>query len=288
MQKVSWRNLLNNEVTESKIANLAVTESKIANLAVTEGKVAAAAVAQAKLKTTTGEVSVGGAMGGDVWVSGLLTLPGGSYGFYPQLKVVGATAEGFANIAYSGETSDIFDNTTYATYIRLAVHNNTGSPQTVYTYAQQRYVTASGKDHWIFLLRDKLTKKIIAGYQAPDHPCANTQASELVIPHPFGSYDKGLYEVMLVDNNILNIAKSKTSRKKSLLMVINEDFVIEEAAKPKFEPREIIMINEYPDEPVGEVVEKIKSPSLEKEITLEKRIIEALPLDILFKKMVVK
>lgn len=245
-----------------------------------------ASVGTGELKTTTGEVSVYSSTWGDA------TLPGGTYGFYPQIKMQSTDSKVWraSVVGSTVDTSSGFVGwTSYVTNISMIAGFN------LYIYAQQRYITASGKDHWIFLLVDKITKQVIASYQAPDHPCANQGgATELDIPHPFGSYDPEKHEIVVVDNDILNIAKTRINRKRSLLTVINEDFIIDDTQRPIYEPREIIKINEYPDEPIGIVKARIKTPQGAKiliqpdEVTLEQRIIEKLPANILFKKMVLK
>jgi len=247
-------------------------------------------ISQAKLKTVTGEVS----RQGSNW--GIMTLPGGEYGFYPQIKTTSpATAN--ASIALNVGTT----STSYVTVIELKCSS------TNYAYANQRYITASGKDHWIFLLiakidlydeQGRLTHRkgnLIASYQAPDHPCANQGgATELDILHPFGSYDPEKHEIVLVDNEILNTIKERINRRRSLLTIINEDCIIDDTKRPKYEPREIVKINEYPDEPIGQVKARIKTPQWAKimiqpdEITLEQRIAEKLPDYILYKSLWVR
>ena len=226
-------------------------------------------VSQGDLNTTTGEVS------GD----GNLTLPGGTYGFYPQVKATDVAQNWIWTIA-SGSTT-----TSYVTRIH---HNNAAC------YSQQRYITASGHDHWIFLKIDKITKEIISGYQAPDHPSANQGgATELDIPHPFGSYDPTKHEIIVVDNAELSEMLARKTRKKSLLTVINEDYIIDDTKKPKWTPREIVKIDEYGDLP-GEVIKTMKTPGWAKlmigaeEITLKRQMVDKLPDNIKFRKMKLK
>lgn len=235
-----------------------------------------ASITQVKLKTATGEVSANFGVN--------VTLPGGEYGFYPLVKKLGSGS--FHPTAIIGRSIE------FVSYVANIA--NDGASGSVLA-AWQRYVTASGKDHWIFLLIDKITKQIIASYQAPDHPCANQGgATELDIPHPFNSYDPEKHEIVLVDNDILNIAKVKINRRRSLLIIINEDFIIDDTKRPIFESREIIKINEYPQESIGTVIARIKTPEWAKiliqadEITLEQIIIENLPKSILYKKMALK
>lgn len=146
-------------------------------------------VSQAKLKTATGEVSCSTPN-----ANMNLTLPGGQYGFYPQVKTTGdiggtATIGGMMNF-YS---SFYFTNSSYVTNIMLNVANS-GT-----TYAQQRYVTASGEDMQIFLLLDKIAKEILAAYQAPDHPAYGNGGNFDKVPHPFGNYNSDTQEIILLD-----------------------------------------------------------------------------------------
>ena len=135
-------------------------------------------IAQAKLKSTTGEVSNAG--------NALVTLPGGEYGFYPQVKV-GAGHEYAFHIGV-GVTS-----TTYATVIYMTQTSGTG-------YAQQRYIQSSGEVFWIFVLRDKTTSNIISIWAAPDHPCFGNGGKPFLMPHPFLSqYNPVKHEIVCVN-----------------------------------------------------------------------------------------
>jgi len=292
--------LSNNDIVliEDSEDNYAKKKAKKSSFGVADGS-----VSQAKLKTATGEVSLTSAS----------TV---------KVGIVPASTGGGTAI-YDGITSS-----TYASYICLVLINSTNDRVTSFLftapggqygfwaegrlsgttgYAQQRYITASGKDHWIFLLiaktdlydeQGRLTHKkgdLIASYQAPDHPCANQGgATELEIPHPFSSYDPEKHEIVLVDNKILNNIKERVNRRRSLLTIINEDCVIDDTQRPVFEPREIVKINEYPDEPIGEVKARIKTPQWAKimiqpdKITLEQRIVEKLPDYILYKSLWIK
>ena len=232
-------------------------------------KIQSDAVVQAKLKTSSGEVSTA--------TSGAnLTLPGGEYGFYPQIKSsYNITAQIRGGAAVAGA---------YVTNIYLASTGIGGQT----AYAKQRYVTASGKDHWIFLLVDKNTKEIMASYQAPDHPCCGQGGDENDIPHPFGEV-KDDQEVVLVDNQVLNELKNKIG-KRSLLTIINEEYTIDINSKPAYKPREIIEVDKNGDKK-GIVLKKIKTPQWAK-IVIDKNIIElkrrevkTLPTEIKYKKL---
>ena len=138
-----------------------------------------ATITQSKLKVSSGSVQT---------ISHAnLTLPGGAYGFYPQLRVTGGTeSPGKAQLGYN------FTNTNFTTIINLA-----GTAANA--YAQQRYVTSSGEVFWIFLLRNKSTGQIEAGFQSPDHPCFGNGNDPLLCPHPFPDYDPLKHEIIVVN-----------------------------------------------------------------------------------------
>ena len=182
-----------------------------------------ATVSQAKLKTSLGSVSTTGAQ--------KLTLPGGQYGFYPQVK--GSQNNALDTVYLGGPfTTDV--PTTYTSLIYLNVSIATG-------YAQQRYITSSGEIHWIFVLKDKKTKKILSIYQAPDHPCFGNGGKPLLVQHPFGSYDEKQHEIVVINPSLEEIEemelKTITDEDKpdrDLLEVMFEDYEINESSRPKW------------------------------------------------------
>ena len=187
-----------------------------------------------------------------------LTLPGGLYGFYPQTSVGGL-----------GSAS-------------------------AFIYAQHRYITASGPDHWTWIMTNKETGEIVAIYSAPDHHTANTPMTEIEIPHPFNGYNSEKHIISLIDNEFLNLVKNKITRKMSLIEVISNDFEIDYNASPKFKKREIIEINEFLDEPKGEIIKQIKTPTWAKiaikndKINIEKRKVIKLPKGINYNSLKLK
>ena len=154
---------------------------------------------QSALKTSQGSISQGNA-----WA--LEALPGGEYGFFPQLKLSVVDANGQVYL-YDGPSSSVQMPTTYGT--RLCWTSGHATPT---IYAQQRYVTSSGEVFWIFILRDKITKKALSMYQAPDHPCMGNGGKPLLVPHPFGNYDKAKYEIIVINptDEELKIMRAKT------------------------------------------------------------------------------
>jgi len=233
-------------------------------------------ISQAKLKTSQGSVSDTRNKPTDSCPANycsVKTLPGGEYGFWPRLKFVVTLANsGYHNSggALLGMKSN--DNTTYLKWndlegiwdyaddadtgylTKIALYhafnaNSDGDTSTI--YAQQKYITASGKDHWIFVLRVKKTGIIRSVWQAPDHPCCGQGRDEEGLPHPFEipKDEKGnpLEEVILIDNEILNEIKPKITRNRDIATIITEEYEIDMASKPTYETREIIEIDEWGD-----------------------------------------
>jgi len=116
------------------------------------------AIGQAECKTTTGEVSTS--------TSGLFVLPGGEYGFYPQVKNTSVGGDCRAQIS-SGPVT-----TSYVAYIYLAVLTFGTA------YAQQRYFQASppydlGDGEiplFLFCKINKSTGLVESIYSAPEAP----------------------------------------------------------------------------------------------------------------------
>jgi len=200
-----------------------VPTAAIQNSAVTESKIASSAVAQAKLKTAIGEISSS--------VRVLTTLPGGEYGFYPQHKssIGGSQNAHFWQMGGAGFPVD--PGTTYQTRI-------TTWPDSSQTLsAQQRYVTASGLDLWIFALVEIATGDIMAAWQAFDHPAYGNGGNLDLVPHPFlGSTMPPGTRLMIVEKSTaLMLLQEARTQKRSLLDVLNEELHPELDATRPFE-----------------------------------------------------
>lgn len=175
--------------------------------------VASGVIGRDELETATGQVSTTGASN--------LTLPGGTYGFYPQTRV--------SSNNYSAQIATSNDGQTFATNIWISPADGT-------VFALQRYVPASPPymigdvqwGHFLFLLRNPSTGLVKAAYEAQDPPWAYNGPSHYAkdsveriqaIPHPFVDYrDKdpavdGL-EITLVNLSEYNTAKWKADNEK--------------------------------------------------------------------------
>jgi len=145
----------------------------LANNYIVQAMISSSAVGQGQLKSTTGFVSTTSI------VPQLLTLPGGQYGFYPEIhtSVVGAyqhasiAADVYAN--NSGVVTAISRSwpLTFETRITL------GSDGTVTSYAQQRYLQASppydlgdGEVPLFVFVEVDSSGAVISAYVAPEAP----------------------------------------------------------------------------------------------------------------------
>ena len=212
---------------------------------VTAAKLANGAVSQAKLKTSSGEVSTTSTTGAN------LTLPGGEYGFYPQVK---------------GQITAQIASTVYvSSYITNICLTATGSSDDA--YARQRYVTSSGEVFWIFILRDKITKEVKSMYQAPDHPCFGNGGKPLLVPHPFPDYDETKHEIIVINPSHEEVEAMKKLGERGedepdrdLLEVIMKEYEIDEDSKPAWPTKAVTvgLPKDYETKKMGEGVQPIK------------------------------
>jgi hypothetical protein len=224
-----------------------------------------ASVTQAKLKTSQGSVSGSPGSG-----TAHYTLPGGEYGFYPQIKT---TERISAYIAYSDRLLS------YATRITFSATAGTA-------YAQQRYVTSSGEVFWIFILRTKYDEEIIGKdvdgdplpytrpkgtiismYQAPDHPCFGNGGKPLLVPHPFGNYDPETQEIIVINPSHEEVEAMKKMGErgedepdKDLLEVIMEEYEIDENSRPAWPTKAVTvgLPKDYETKNMGDKIANIK------------------------------
>jgi hypothetical protein len=145
------------------IAAGSITNTEMADNAIGQAEMISGAIGQAELKTSLGSVSVANT----IMITN--TLPGGQFGFYPQIKMSATSTVGwFAQI-----TNSVPGWTSYATRISMQV--GAGGPT---IYAQQRYITASAPYNlgngdipiFVFAIVDNITGKVIATYTADTPP----------------------------------------------------------------------------------------------------------------------
>ncbi len=214
--------------TNLGLGSLAVLSS------VAEGNLNSSSVSQSKLKTSIASYSTLS----DGFVH--QTLTGGTYSFYPQWKTDGST---LADLDIHIAKAHTPNPTTYVTSVTWA------SNGTVLIYLQNRYVTASGIDTWIFLMVDKITGKKISVSCAKDHPSYGNGGDPDKLSHPFGSYDKDKCDVVLVDKKTCD----ELEKEEDIVKCINESYEIGEDSKyiplhsGKFLDEEPVLIDRIPD-----------------------------------------
>ncbi len=187
----------------------------------------AVAVSQVQLKTSIGSVSeVGAGFSNKI-------LPGGEYGFYPQVKM-STTGTGGFDVFILDNPPGFTGWTTYRTNVSL---DNIGGGT---LFVQQRYVTSSGEIFWVFILRDKVSKDIKSVWQAPDHPCFGNGGKPQLVPHPFPAYDNKKYEIITINpsKDLVKEIKAKciveneSDPDKDFVEVLLEEYEIDETSNP--------------------------------------------------------
>ena len=147
------------------LTNKTISGASNSIIDIPEAALSTSIVSQSRLKSTTGEVST-------TTTGANTTLPGGGYGFYPQLRSTGADTVG-ASIASA------LANTSYVTTIYLSTSAGT-------SYAQQRYIQASPPydlgdgeiEQFVFALVNS-TGKVVSAYAAPEAPWHNNGPTDI-------------------------------------------------------------------------------------------------------------
>lgn len=194
-----------------------------------------ASVSQSKLKTSYGTVSV--TVNYPSTLQANRVLPGGQYGFYPQIYSSGLGVDFLI-----GKT---FSTASYTTNIGFY---STYTPESTATVqALQRYVTSSGEVYWIFILRNKETKQNISIWAAPDHPCFGNGGKPNLISHPFGDFDESIHEIIVVNPSKEQLAEIEAKMDVdnddepdfSLTEVIERYYEIDENSRPLWPTKEV-------------------------------------------------
>jgi len=282
------------EALETKVGvtSSAVSSShdyKLTDLAaggVDQAAIGASAVGQGELKTTTVEVSQAAGAQANHTVTGA-----GSYAFWPQVKETLDTP--VSGIKVLGTDTQV--GSTYITNVFMnALGASSGS-----LYARFRYVQASGEVFWLFVLREKDTKKIITSSAAPDHCCFGNGGKPALVPHPFNGvferdgkqYMPGIcfndeqereVEIIVINPTKKNIVRMKTEaiesdedkQDRSFLQVFLEDYEVDDSVEPNW-PSEPVTVGLPDDAVVGKKATPIKKviaqPDMVKTAALKKR-----------------
>ena len=181
---------------------------------------AAAAVGQGELKTATHEQT----STTTTWGAKILTYC--EYGFGLKGKTSNLTYPAY--LKYPDETNqNSFESTSYTPQYVFLKSGGTGITATLI----YRYVTASGEVFWVWLLRDKITKKILDAEACSDH-CSFGYNDPSEREHPFMNYDPTKHEIVL-----WNPDKSELERiyaienGRGILQTVLEDFEVDEKSQ---------------------------------------------------------
>ncbi|NLO90564.1 MAG: hypothetical protein GX410_01045, partial [Elusimicrobia bacterium] len=176
-------------------------------------------VTTAEIKTSTAET----------WVENgqaFAIMPSGEYGFYPRIKM-SDTSYSYSATILAGVVDDYYRGG----MLTLAGFEDYQTMVSIYAsdpgktiYVMQRYVTASGRDWWVFLLVDKGTGDIVRAYSAADHPAYGNGDDFNKIQHPFAGYDSKTQDIVLVDNATTTELRGLVTEQKSLLTLVHDDY----------------------------------------------------------------
>lgn len=157
-----------------------------------------------------------------------LYLSGGSYCFLPQIKVAGGGA-GW-NVDFGN--SDSGWSTNVGIYNTRIVATKISGADTM--YIQQRYVTGSGTDEWIFLLINKQSGEIVQSFEATDAPSV---VFDNKADHPFINYDETTQQIVLIDKDTsANLKNESVSSGKSILELINNYYKVDLYGGKAYQP----------------------------------------------------
>jgi len=182
-----------------------------------------AVISQAKLKTSTHEQTL---FDTAVWTEKVMTFA--DYGFNCRVK----------DSAQSGNNQFKRSDDTNPTAINSAAYKGESvwlKTETVCTaYVIYRYVAASGEVFWLWILRDKITKKIISIDASSDH-CSFGRKDPSERPHPFQhEYDPEKHEIILINPTEEGLKEMYAKKTDSLIDVFLNDYEIDEGSKPQW------------------------------------------------------
>jgi len=132
-----------------------------------------------------------------------VTLAGGQYSYADQGFYSGSTVLGNPSYAYTKghyiNEANVMVMSTWGTTPQTKIWIMTTDVSTSIAFTvKQRYVTSSGELFWIFILREKDTKRIAFIYTGPDHPCFGNGGNPDKLQQPFSSYDTEKYEIIAI------------------------------------------------------------------------------------------
>jgi hypothetical protein len=182
------------------------------------------------LKTATAELS--GVMSDPSPPASYYILAGGSYSFYPQTKTDNARGSLHISIGTWGGDNASCPATTYTSLIYIASYGGSGK-----WYVQNRYITSSGEDYWLWALVDKRTKNILSMAGAPDHPAYGNGGDFMKISHPFANFNPATQEVILVDQGTCKLIRQEAKAKgKSVLEIAENGYKVDYSREMSYTP----------------------------------------------------
>lgn len=200
------------------------SDTNVAGTAYFDGFAIIPITVQSVLKTSIGSVSQAGAPANK-------TLPGGEYGFYPQTYTDSTSDD------YSARINSISAATQTSPLTIINIGGTVGGGGTM--YAVQRYVTASAKDHWLFVLADA-SGKITSAYEAPDHPSYGNGDDHDLLPHPFVDNTAGLAVVCIALSDIRILQAEASKNKRKVLAEIHDGgWIVDMSRTVPWSPRDV-------------------------------------------------
>lgn len=204
---------------------------------ISQAEISASIVGQGELKTASETHTTTAA-------AALKVLAGGAYCFWFEIKRSGGSGVGY--IADAGANGYVSSTTSATFQTTIWIGNSVGNT----TSLQSTYVTSSGEVFWFWIMRDKVTKLVIATQSCPDHPCYGTTHDPEKTQHPFGpEYDESKHEIICIqaaqDNKGIypkwledaHLEAKAQDASVSLHDVLMNDYEVDEGSKPVWTDR---------------------------------------------------
>ena len=194
------------------------------------------------LKTATSEVNNNGGSATNY------TVTGGQYCHYPQVKATGTTHR-IQNISIVSDSAT-FSTQTYTTNVMIYAYDGSSDVFAIFLYH-----TSSGEDYWLWLLVDKLTKKVLSMASAPDHPAYGNSNDFDKQPHPFPDFNVNTQDMILIEKEQAKTIQLEAKKKhSSVLELVSNNYKIDFTELYNYTP---IHSGQYSPEETPVLVERI-------------------------------
>lgn len=178
------------------------------------------------------------------------TLTGAAFCFWFEIKTTGGSTGYIGDAGANGYTGST-TSTSYAAVIIIG--NSAGGGGT--TSLRSRYVTASGDVFWLWILRDKVTKEVVATQSCTDHPCYGNSHDPEKTPHPFlPEYDEAIHEIISIQaakddkgqypewfKEAYKEAVKKNPHEPEIHDVLMLDYEVDEVSAPQWHDRPVVV-----------------------------------------------